>query len=159
MRPDGPCQRCGNVKLTFSPAPDRQDRSVIVGPQNTPEGKTKGKNQREKPHPRRHTKDKRKNSSHDGPGPSSSPSLSTSLPVSPPLHSSRRAKGTILPTRVSRMKKSTAGARGLFHLHIFAILLPMTHAWRAHAGGLETGCNLDWRSPVSHHQYPSESIL
>ena len=90
----------------------------------------------------------------------------------PLIHSSRRAKGTILPTRVSRQKESTAGAArtssninrtagacGLFYSHILAILFHITRAWTAHAGHLATRWNLDWCSPVSRHQHLSESIL
>ena len=67
------------------------------------------------------------------------------------LHSraSRRAKGTILPTRVSRKKESTsgvartpsnpsctAGARSVFHSHNLAILLHMSRSWPSHVGHL-----------------------
>ena len=122
-------------------------------------------------HPKEKEENRWKNTFYGGPGPLSPSSLSTSLLVSSPPHSSLRAKGTILPTRVSRKKVSTAGAacmssninltagaRGLSHSHNLAILFPLTRAWPAHAGHLATRCNLDWRSPVSHHQHLSESI-
>jgi hypothetical protein len=83
-----------------------------------------------------------------------------------------RSHRDILPTLVSLRKVNTAGvallspnmtltdgATGPLFSHSLLILFHMTRAWPAQAGHLATRWNLDWRSPVSHHQHLSESIL
>ena len=95
------------------------------------------------------------------------PSLSSSSAHSSP----RGATKTVLPTLVSLMKVNTTGV-ALWSLtlpaptgppvrfsHSPLILFHMTHTWLANAGHSVTWRNLDWCSPVSHHQHLSELIL
>ena len=53
----------------------------------------------------------------------------------------------------------TDAATGLLCSHSLLILFHMARAWPAQAGRLATRWDLDCRSPVSHHQHLSESIL